>query len=163
VVFDWLDRNHNGVVTRKNLEQGLISTGTIMCDSLGHWLWLYTPRDNMESPEDHYSLIADLQRLIPSQSFQRFLDLVVSTTGTIAREEWISPRSISLKEAIEWFTSARCGDILSNLSSINSILSFSSVTPAPLAQKEVNVLEQLLLKQQNSSVFAQRILFLRSI
>lgn len=163
MVFDWLDRNHDGVVSRKDLEQGLISTGAIMCDSLGHWLWLYTPREYMESPEDSYSLIANLQRLIPSESFKRFLDVVVSTSGSITREEWLSPRGLSIKEAIEWFISARCGDILSNLSSINSILAFSSVTPAPLSQKEVKTLEQLLQQQQNSSVFAQRILFLRSI
>jgi hypothetical protein len=119
VVFDWLDRNHDGFLTRADLEQGLISSCKLLCDSLSYWLWLYTPKEllkhepTFEEAEEReygqqeevaaeevaYMLVETLQKLIPAESFLRFLETVFFTsseTGTISREEWIFPGSFPL-------------------------------------------------------------------
>jgi len=162
LVFDWLDRNHDGVVSREDLEQGLVSTAKVMCDALGYWLWLHTPRDFLEDEEDSYHMIARIQRLVPAESFQRFLDTVTSASGSVTREEWISPTSQARREAIECFTGSRCGDILTKLSNTANILSFSAVTPAPLSSAELMILEQQLIGQP-SSLFIERIVLMRRI
>lgn len=151
LVFDWLDSDNDGVLSRKDVARGVEHTSVLLRRALGYQLSIATGHEIKEQ----YAIeaVTALQRSIPNVYGTRFMNDIFSTQTLLTREQWttavISEDDPTRQKAIVTLTESRCGAFLRNLHTVESILSLPAVSPILLSSEEALQLESEFFRRKD--------------
>lgn len=169
LVFDWLDTDCDGFISRLDLERGLSVMKKILRKGVGHWLHQILPAELLIDEGDTMEIARFLQNEIPERCFVQFLDKILTEEeGLMSKQDFVfspedhyedaspsrrdflkeevvlHPLSKEKLQAIWFLTSVRLGENLLNLKTPRSAATFVAVSPVPLSLDNVSLLERKL-------------------
>jgi len=140
VIFDWIDKNSDGELTREELSITLSKLKAQLATMVAQ-LIQDNPNGKHIGSEVANNLTRKLVVLLPDSCFTRFLDECLGTNSSIKKEDWVAQAKQRPDGAIAYFVKQCCGQTFAANMLISYLISAQAVCPVLLTEEEIDSLD----------------------